>query len=58
MVSGDVVESLSAIKHAIDSVSEFVTSTTAAVEEQSAVTGTISANMQTASQRAGTVWAA
>ena len=58
MVSGDVVESLSAIKHAIDSVSEFVTSTTAAVEEQSAVTETISSNMQTASQRAGTLWAA
>ena len=58
LVSRDVVESLSAIKQAIDSVSEFVTSTTAAVEEQSAVTETISANMQTASQRAGILWAA
>ncbi len=58
LVSRDVVESLSAIKQAIDSVSEFVTSTTAAVEEQSAVTETISANMQTASQRAGNLWAA
>ena len=57
-VSGDVVESLSAIKQAIDSVSEFVTSTTAAVEEQSAVTESISANMQSAAQRAGNLWAA
>jgi methyl-accepting chemotaxis protein len=53
-----VVTALSAIKQAIDSVSQFVTSTTAAVEEQSAVTETISANMQTAAERAGSLWAA
>jgi methyl-accepting chemotaxis protein len=57
-VSADVVTALSAIKQAIDSVSQFVTSTTAAVEEQSAVTETISANMQTAAERAGSLWAA
>ena len=57
-VSGDVVASLAAIKQAIDAVSGFVTSTTAAVEEQSAVTGSISSNMQTAAQRAAGLWAA
>jgi methyl-accepting chemotaxis protein len=36
-ISGDVVESLGAIKHAISSVSEYVSSTAPAVEEQSAV---------------------
>jgi len=57
-VSGDVATSLSAIRQSIDSVSEFVTSTSAAVEEQSTVTETISANMQTAAQRAANLWAA
>jgi methyl-accepting chemotaxis protein len=57
-ISGDVVGALSAIKQAIDSVSEFVTSTTAAVEEQSTVTETISSNMQTAAARAAHLWAA
>ena len=57
-VSGNVVTALSAIKQAIDLVSQFVMSTTAAVEEQSAVTETISANMQTAASKATNLWAA
>ena len=47
-VAGDVVGSLVAIKAAIGSVNEFIASTAAAVEEQSAVTGDMSANMQRA----------
>ena len=47
-VSGDVVGSLNSIKSAIESVNEYVTSTAAAVEEQSAVTGDMSTNMQRA----------
>ena len=47
-ISGDVVSSLTAIKVAIASVSEFISSTAAAVEEQSAVTADMSANMQRA----------
>jgi methyl-accepting chemotaxis protein len=57
-ISGDVVGALSAIRQAIESVSEFVTSTTAAVEEQSMVTESISTNMQTAAARAANLWAA
>jgi methyl-accepting chemotaxis protein len=47
-ISGDVVSSLSAIKSAIERVNEFVTSTAAAVEEQSIVTADMSTNMQRA----------
>jgi methyl-accepting chemotaxis protein len=47
-ISGDVVLSLTSIKTAIESVNEFVTSTAAAVEEQSTVTSDMSANMQRA----------
>jgi methyl-accepting chemotaxis protein len=47
-ISGDVVASLAAIKNAIDHVSEFVSSTAAAIDEQSAVTGDMSSNMQRA----------
>jgi methyl-accepting chemotaxis protein len=47
-VSNDVVGTLSAIRAAIESVNEYVTSTAAAVEEQSAVTGDMSSNMQRA----------
>jgi methyl-accepting chemotaxis protein len=47
-ISGEVVGSLVAIKSAIESVNEFVTSTAAAVEEQSAVTADMSSNMQRA----------
>jgi methyl-accepting chemotaxis protein len=57
-VSGDVVAALASIRQAIDSVSEFVTSTTAAVEEQSTVTETISTNMQMAATQAGQLSAA
>jgi methyl-accepting chemotaxis protein len=43
-----VAGSLTAIKSAIASVNEFITSTAAAVEEQSAVTSDMSSNMQRA----------
>jgi methyl-accepting chemotaxis protein len=51
-ISGDVVTALSAIKQAIQNVSEYVTSTAAAVEEQSTVTGEMSSNMQRAADEA------
>jgi methyl-accepting chemotaxis protein len=57
-VSNDVVAALAAIKQAIDAVSSFVVSTSASIEEQSTVTGTISANMQAAASRAVHLWAA
>jgi methyl-accepting chemotaxis protein len=47
-VSGDVVSALGAIKTAIEEVNEFVSSTAAAVEEQSTVTADMSVNMQRA----------
>jgi methyl-accepting chemotaxis protein len=47
-ISKDVVMALTTIKSAIEHVNEFVTSTAAAVEEQSAVTGDMSSNMQKA----------
>jgi methyl-accepting chemotaxis protein len=47
-ISRDVVGALNAIKGAIEHVNEFVTNTAAAVEEQSAVTGDMSSNMQKA----------
>ncbi len=47
-ISRDVVGALNAIKGAIERVNEFVTNTAAAVEEQSAVTGDMSSNMQKA----------
>ena len=57
-ISGDVVDALSLIKQAIDSVSQFVTSTASAVEEQSVVTGSISSTMRTAADQATLLWAA
>ena len=48
-ISGDVASSLTAIKTAIAGVNEFISSTAAAVEEQSIVTSDMSANMQRAS---------
>jgi methyl-accepting chemotaxis protein len=48
VISGDVVTALNSIKKAIEHVNEFVTSTAAAVEEQSAVTSDMSSNMQRA----------
>jgi methyl-accepting chemotaxis protein len=51
-ISTDVVSALSAIKTEIQNVSEYVTSTAAAVEEQSTVTGEMSASMQRAADEA------
>ena len=47
-ISGDVVGALISIKQAIQHVNEYVTSTAAAVEEQSTVTSDMSTNMQRA----------
>jgi methyl-accepting chemotaxis protein len=54
-ISGDVVAALSSIKKAIQDVSEYVTSTAAAVEEQSAVTGEMSTSMQRAAAEAAAI---
>ena len=51
-ISGDVVGALDSIKQAIESVSEFVTATAAAVEEQSTVTADMSSSMQRAAAEA------
>src|SRR6202163_1717118 len=51
-ISGDVVGALARIKQAIQSVSEYVTSTAAAVEEQSTVTSEMSTSMQRAAAEA------
>ena len=47
-VSADLVGALGAIRSAISHVSEYVTSTAAAVDEQSTVTNDMSINMQRA----------
>jgi methyl-accepting chemotaxis protein len=54
-ISGDVVAALDSIKKAIQDVSEYVTSTAAAVEEQSAVTGEMSTSMQRAAAEAASI---
>jgi methyl-accepting chemotaxis protein len=54
-VSNDVVGSLGSIKQSIEKVCEFVTSTAAAVEEQSAVAGDMSASMQRAAAEASAI---
>ena len=51
-VSSDVVGALAAIRTRIDSVQSLVAASASAVEEQSAVTGTMSANMRRAVQEA------
>jgi methyl-accepting chemotaxis protein len=51
-ISGDVVTALDTIKKAIQDVSEYVTSTAAAVEEQSTVTSEMSSSMQRAADEA------
>jgi methyl-accepting chemotaxis protein len=51
-ISADVVGALSSIKQSIQEVSEYVTSTAAAVEEQSTVTSEMSASMQRAAAEA------
>jgi methyl-accepting chemotaxis protein len=47
-IAADVGDSLNAIKAAIENVNEFITSTAAAVEEQSIVTSDMATNMQKA----------
>ena len=54
-ISSDVVGALTSIKNAIQNVSEFVTSTAAAVEEQSTVTGEMSSSMQRAAAEAASI---
>jgi methyl-accepting chemotaxis protein len=54
-ISGDVVTALETIKKSIQDVSEYVTSTAAAVEEQSTVTGEMSSSMQRAAEEARTI---
>jgi len=51
-ISGDVVTALDTIKKSIQDVSEYVTSTAAAVEEQSTVTSEMSSSMQRAADEA------
>jgi len=51
-ISSDVVGSLDAIKQSINEVSEYVTSTAAAIEEQSVVTNDMSSSMQRAAAEA------
>jgi methyl-accepting chemotaxis protein len=50
-----VVEALTSIRQAIQSVSEYVTSTAAAVEEQSTVTSEMSSSMQRAAAQAARI---
>jgi methyl-accepting chemotaxis protein len=54
-ISGDVVTALTEIKQAIQNVSHFVTSTAAAVEEQSTVTNEMSSSMQRAAAEAASL---
>jgi methyl-accepting chemotaxis protein len=54
-ISGDVVGALNKIKQAIQSVAEYVTTTAAAVEEQSTVTAEMSSNMQRAALEAAAI---
>jgi methyl-accepting chemotaxis protein len=54
-ISGDVAGALTAIKQAITNVSEYVTSTAAAVEEQSTVTSEMSNSMQRAANEAAKI---
>jgi methyl-accepting chemotaxis protein len=54
-ISGDVAGALGEIKQAIANVSEYVTSTAAAVEEQSTVTNEMSSSMQRAAAEASAI---
>lgn len=54
-ISQDVVAALDLIKSEIQTVSEYVTSTAAAVEEQSTVTGEMSSSMQRAAAEAASI---
>src|SRR4051812_40626595 len=53
-ISSDVVGALNSIKNAIQQVNEYVSSTAAAVEEQSTVTGEMSSSMRQAAEAAST----
>lgn len=54
-ISTDVVSALSMIKQAINNVSGYVTSTAAAIEQQTAVTGEISVSMHSAAAEASRI---
>jgi methyl-accepting chemotaxis protein len=54
-ISGDVVSALTEIKRSIQNVSEYVTSTAAAIEEQSTVTSEMSSSMQRAAAEAASM---
>jgi len=54
-ISSDVVGALDAIKNAIQSVNDYVSSTAQAVDEQSAVTSEMSSNMRKAAAEAATI---
>ena len=54
-ISVDVVGALEAIRSAIEGVSEYVSSTAAAVEEQSTVTSEMSASMRKAAEEAASI---
>jgi methyl-accepting chemotaxis protein len=54
-ISGDVLTALETIKKAIQSVNEYVTSTAAAIEEQSTVTSEMSSGMQRAAEEAASI---
>jgi methyl-accepting chemotaxis protein len=54
-ISGDVVAALETIKKSIQDVSEYVTSTAAAVEQQSTVTSEMSTSMQRAAAEASAI---
>jgi methyl-accepting chemotaxis protein len=54
-ISGDVVAALTSIKQAIQNVSEYVTSTAAAVAQRSAVTSEMSEGMQRAAAEAASI---
>jgi len=56
-VAGDVVAGLSAIKETIDTVNDYVSSTTSAIAEQSNATSTITANMMEAAEKSSQLWA-
>jgi methyl-accepting chemotaxis protein len=54
-ISSDVVGALNSIKNAIQSVSEYVSSTAAAIEEQSTVTGEMSSSTSRAAAEAASI---
>ncbi len=54
-ISGDVLAALETIKKAIQGVNEYVTSTAAAIEEQSTVTSEMSSGMQRAAEEAASI---